>query len=127
MADVGHIVAGVVSGILAAPATLAVIRWAERSQKRNDAGHARRADDCQEELAKVRERLDDQSTEITTLRVSVVKCEGKHAASEAQRKADAETHERELGTLRGMLSLAFDRLTRLERDTDPPPGMEPAE
>jgi hypothetical protein len=57
--------------------------------------------ECREEVAQLRENVAD-------LRVSVVACESKHAQAEA------------------MISHMFNRLTRLERDSDSP-GMEPAE
>ena len=70
--------------------------------------------ECREEVAALRNRIDDQSTEIATVRLSVVACETKHAAAEAKVNA---------------LDTLVQYLMRQSRthDTDPPPGMEPAE
>jgi seryl-tRNA(Sec) selenium transferase len=112
MADPVSIVVGVVS----APATIAAVkaweRWAARRAHADASALGLEAEahrECREEVGELR-------TELDGLRVSVSKCESKH-----------ESAQREVGTLRSVVDVLVDRITRLEHPTDRPPPMEPAE
>lgn len=107
-------IVAVIGAVLGGPAAVGAVRAWERVQlKRVEAEdesdeHA----DCRREVAQVRQRLDDQSQEVSTLRTAVDKCETKHAIALA--KVDA-------------LDTLVHILVREVRghDTDPPPN--PAE